>query len=518
MCEFNNYITVYFKSELDEDIQYPNGFEFGTFRECIEERKDKIDFILNGDDKTPINGTTSFTVKKGSKIDIFFKNITSLEYFFYSEFDENCADIISIDLSHLDSSSFTDLSYLFYGCENLKYINFLNFDTSKVTNMQSMFEGCESLELLDLSSFKTSQLTQMEAMFSGCKSLSSIYLSNFDTSSVTNMASLFSGCSILESIDLSYFNTSSVTEMASMFSDCENLKVLDISNFNMENVTKSDDMFFDVKNLNELVSKTKNGEYMLPANLSKETVSFANYMLRDDEKKRLNVDKLIKHKFITKNVKEFNKIDRNKLGDHLKGSNIIFNIKKTCIEYINQSVFEKEENENQEEKDTCGFAHNEIELKFHPFVYKKFKCNIPDCKKDSYCSFYHVDKDAGPIDMETEVDFDSDEINKLQKILSSLNLSKKEKDNNKDSKLSSLDKQKKDFIPTEFNPLTYKRYKCPLGSICKLDNKLCLNYHNEKDRRRNPDLYEASLCPKLYKNNKRKKIRKKRNSQKIKRL
>ena len=160
-------------------------------------------------------------------------------------------------------------------------------------------------------------------------------------------------------------------------------------------------------------------------------------------------------------------------------------------------------NENQEEKDTCGFAHNEIELKFHPFVYKKFKCNIPDCKKDSYCSFYHVDNDAGPIDMETEVDFDSDEINKLQKILSSLNLSKKEKDNNKDSKLSSLDKQKKDFIPTEFNPLTYKRYKCPLGSICKLDNKLCLNYHNEKDRRRNPDLYEASLCPKLYKNNKR---------------
>ena len=160
-------------------------------------------------------------------------------------------------------------------------------------------------------------------------------------------------------------------------------------------------------------------------------------------------------------------------------------------------------NENQEEKDKCGFAHNEIELKFHPFVYKKFKCNILDCKKDSYCSLYHVDNNASSIDMETEVDFDSDEINKLQNILSSLNVSKKEKDNNKDNKLNSLDKQKKDFIPTEFNPLTYKRYKCPLGSICKLDNKLCLNYHNEKDRRRNPDLYDPLLCPNLYKNNKR---------------
>ena len=67
------------------------------------------------------------------------------------------------------------------------------------------------------------------------------------------------------------------------------------------------------------------------------------------KKRRLNVDKLIKHKFITKNVKEFNKIDKNKLGDNLKGSNIIFNINKTCIEYINQSVFEKEENEKPDE-------------------------------------------------------------------------------------------------------------------------------------------------------------------------
>ena len=38
-------------------------------------------------------------------------------------------------------------------------------------------------------------------------------------------------------------------------------------------------------------------------------------------------------------------------------------------------------------------------------------------------------------------------------------------------------KEKNDFIPTEFNPLTYKMYRCPLGPICKLDRKFCLNYH-----------------------------------------
>ena len=152
--------------------------------------------------------------------------------------------------------------------------------------------------------------------------------------------------------------------------------------------------------------------------------------------------------------------------------------------------------ENQNEKEECSFAHNEIELKFHPFVYKKFKCHIQDCKKDSYCHLYHIDNDGEPIDMETEVDFDSAEISNILNVL---------KYNNKESQINSLKKQKekKDFIPTEFNPFTYKRYKCPLGPVCKLDNKLCLNYHNEKDRRRNPDLYKPELCSNLYKNKKR---------------
>ena len=248
MCELSNYITVYFSSDIDEDIEYANGFECDDLGYPIEERKDKIDFILNGNDKTPINSTQPFIVKK-SKIDIFFKNITSLKGFFDSDYDMNTENIISIDLSHLDSSYITDLGSLFSGCFSLKYIDFLNFDTSKLTNMESMFEGCISLEFIDLSNFKTSLVTKMNSMFSECEELESIYLSNFDTSSVENMNSMFSGCNKLESIDLSYFNTSLVTDMRSMFSNCQSLKVLDISNFNMENVIKSENMFSEVNNL-----------------------------------------------------------------------------------------------------------------------------------------------------------------------------------------------------------------------------------------------------------------------------
>lgn len=164
---------------------------------------------------------------------------------------------------------------------------------------------------------------------------------------------------------------------------------------------------------------------------------------------------------------------------------------KLYFNYIPIKCLEEHPEDDIETKQNCGFAHNVIELKFHPFVYKKFKCNNPNCNKDG-CYSYHTNNDGEPLDMETEVDFDSKEIKIIKDILSELIFTKK----GKDSKYKA--KEKNDFIPTEFNPLTYKMYRCPLGPICKLDRKLCLNYHSKKDKRRNPILYKAEFCPNLY--------------------
>ena len=161
---------------------------------------------------------------------------------------------------------------------------------------------------------------------------------------------------------------------------------------------------------------------------------------------------------------------------------------------------------DQVELDGCPFAHNSIEEHYHPFVYKKFKCFKKQCK-DTNCFLYHEDENETPIDMETEVDFDSEEIISLQTVLSSLGLNKEDIQKNQKLKIY-LEKKAKDtgdFIPSEFNPLTYKIYKCPLGPVCKLDKKLCLNHHGNADRRRNPNFYKAVLCPNLYEKNKRKK-------------
>ena len=173
---------------------------------------------------------------------------------------------------------------------------------------------------------------------------------------------------------------------------------------------------------------------------------------------------------------------------------------KLFFNYIPVKCLKVHKSEDPKSKINCEFAHNEFELKFHPFVYKKFKCKNKNCKKDCDCYNYHANNDGDSSDMETEVDFDSNEIAELKQIILFIFSGKNDKDNYKEK--TSKPKEKSDFIPTEFNPATYKMYRCPLGIICKLDVKLCLNYHSKNDKRRNPDLYEPELCPNLYKNNK----------------
>jgi surface protein len=57
----------------------------------------------------------------------------------------------SLDLSGLDISSATDMSFMFSGCSGLTELNVGGFDTTNVTDMSKMFYDCASLPYLDLS-------------------------------------------------------------------------------------------------------------------------------------------------------------------------------------------------------------------------------------------------------------------------------------------------------------------------------------------------------------------------------
>ena len=101
-----------------------------------------------------------------------------------------------VDLSCLNTSEVTNMSYMFTGCQ-LASLNLINFNTSKVTDMAGMFESAK-LTTLNLSSFNTSEVTSMSTMFRDCNKLVTIYVSDeWNPTKVTNSGSMFQNCTSL---------------------------------------------------------------------------------------------------------------------------------------------------------------------------------------------------------------------------------------------------------------------------------------------------------------------------------
>ena len=173
--------------------------------------------------------------------------------FMFSE----CRILTSLDVSKFNTSKVTDMSNMFSYCNRLINLDLRNFDTSKVTNMSSMFAESGGLTSLDVSKFDTSKVKDMSSMFYSCSSLTSLDVSKFDTSQVTNMRSMFEHCSFLTELDVSKFDTSEVTNMRGMFYNCLNLTNLDLRSFDTSKVTDMDSMFDECRRLTQITVSNK---------------------------------------------------------------------------------------------------------------------------------------------------------------------------------------------------------------------------------------------------------------------
>lgn len=149
---------------------------------------------------------------------------TSLGYTF-----SRCKSLTEIDLSTLDTSSVGSFADVFQDCSSLRSVNLAGWDTSSGKDFRQMFYRCASLEEIDISSFKTSASTSFEQMFYGCSSLRSLDLSRFDTGSATTFASMFYNCASLATLDVLMFDTTSATDLSQAFYGCKSLTELDLS-------------------------------------------------------------------------------------------------------------------------------------------------------------------------------------------------------------------------------------------------------------------------------------------------
>ena len=86
---------------------------------------------------------------------------------------------------------------------------------------------------------------------------------------------------------------------------------------------------FNAETLNDLIKKVENGSYQVPTNVSSEVVSFLNGMLQYNGKKRLSAEELLKHPFLSKNVRDFTKIDTRRVSKKITNNkDLNINVKR----------------------------------------------------------------------------------------------------------------------------------------------------------------------------------------------
>jgi surface protein len=68
---------------------------------------------------------------------------------------EDCTGLTAIDLSMLNTSEVTNMTYLFFSCSQLETLDLSHFDTSRTTDMSYMFAGCSALKAATPSIKKT---------------------------------------------------------------------------------------------------------------------------------------------------------------------------------------------------------------------------------------------------------------------------------------------------------------------------------------------------------------------------
>lgn len=201
--------------------------------------------IQNTKSTPPWKGVAS-KIKRVAVVDGGIAPQTMYAWFF------ECNNLLSVNLSRLDTSKTTSLGYAFSRCKSLTEIDLSALDTSSVRSFADVFQDCSSLRSVNLAGWDTSSGNNFSQMFFQCASLGELDVSSFETGNVTTFKEMFYGCSSLRSLDLSHFDTSAATTFASMFYNCASLATLDVSTFDTASATDLSQVFYGCKSLTEL--------------------------------------------------------------------------------------------------------------------------------------------------------------------------------------------------------------------------------------------------------------------------
>ena len=195
---------------------------------------------------TPLWKGIASKIKRVAVVDDGIAPQTMYAWFF------TCDNLLSVNISKLDTSKTTSLGYAFSGCKSLTEIDLSALNTSSVRSFADVFQDCSSLRSVNLAGWNTSSGDIFSQMFYQCASLEELDISSFETRNVITFKEMFRGCSSLRALDLSHFDTSDATTFASMFYNCSSLSSLNVSMFDTSAATDVSQAFYGCGSLTEL--------------------------------------------------------------------------------------------------------------------------------------------------------------------------------------------------------------------------------------------------------------------------
>ncbi len=199
--------TLYYAAEYNKYILLPENS--GSMFQRLREFDDKPDVKYIDMSKLDGRNTTSMAymfIYTPSLEEVVLgehfnsQNVQDFSYMFYGT-----PQLTKVDLEHIDTSSATDLSDMFYqsalSLETTEHFNIANFDVSNVVSFNSMFGYMPNLTNIDLSGWQTSNnVASYELMFTGDTRLVTANITGLKTNASTDISSIFQGTSALTMI------------------------------------------------------------------------------------------------------------------------------------------------------------------------------------------------------------------------------------------------------------------------------------------------------------------------------
>lgn len=198
------------------------------------EKDESILLYQNGNEVIITNGKNS-PIKTGNDLSKLFYRITNLTTI--------------NNLNYLDTSNCTSMSKMFQRSEKLVYIDVSGLNTSGVTDMSYMFENCHGcLEIIGIDDLDYSHVTTFKNFMNDDRVLSvAPNISSWNiTSACTDLTAAFkaigyktgeTGSSIWPSnIDLSNWDVSNVTSLKETLYNTFGIETLNVSNWNTSKV------------------------------------------------------------------------------------------------------------------------------------------------------------------------------------------------------------------------------------------------------------------------------------------